>query len=227
MPTQAELEQQQLQEYFARQRRNQDDSRGKRMMDFGAGPEDVTPYLSMRHPGTTPLKGMADPYCMLKDGEKKREAWLKSGGPEGGQFVWSRSSGAGQKIDTSRVIRQLTHQGKARPVEISEIDTDSPYAIFDDMNVDTREGPKKIVTCGGQCLYELTLKTAIEIYGMPVMRYKANLAEMQFGSVPKTLAAEGYGEVPPSDWQKFTGSRDNNGSNMSVGPARTENALDS
>lgn len=219
MPTQAEIEQQQLQEYFARQRRNQEDSRGKRMMDFGAGPEDVTPYLSMRHPGTTPLKGMADPYCMLKDGEKKRAAWR---GPEGGQFIWALPDGK-----HSRVVRQMIHQGSARPVEISEIDEESPYAIYDDKNVDTREGPKKIVTCDGQCLYELTLKKAVELYGLPVDRYKADLAEMQFGSVPKILAAEGYGEVPPSDWQKFTGSRDNNGSNMSVGPARTENALDS
>lgn len=218
MPTQAEIEQQQLQEYFARQRRAQDDSRGKRMMDFGAGMEDVTPYLSMRHPGATPLKGMADPYCMLKDGEKKRAAWR---GPDTGQFVWASPEGK-----HSRVIRQWVHQLQARPVEISEIDQDSPYAIYDDRNVDTNSGPKKVVTCDGQCLYELTLKKSIEVYGLPVDRYKADLVEMQFGSIPKALATEGYGEVPAGDLGKVTGSREGDGRNMSVGPARTENALD-
>jgi hypothetical protein len=218
MPTQAEIEQQQLQEYFARQKRNEADSRGKRLMDFGAGLEDVTPYLSMRHPGSTPLRGMADPYCMLKDGEKKRAAWR---GPEGGEYLWAIPEGK-----HSRVVRQAVHQRELTPVRIDEIDPESPYAIIDDKNVDTPQGPQKVVTCDGQCLYRVSLKKSIEWYGMPLNRYKGDLAEMHFGQSDR-LRSEGYQTVDSHDLAKITGARndDSTASNMSVGPAQTEDVL--
>jgi hypothetical protein len=216
--SQAEIEQQQLQEYFARQKRNEADSRGKRLMDFGAGLEDVTPYLSMRHPGATPLRGMADPYCMLKNGEEKRKAWR---GPEGGEYLWAVPTGK-----HSRVVRQAVHQRDLIPVLISEIDTESLYAIIDDMKIDTTTGPQMVVTCDGQVLYRVSLKKSIEWYGMPLNRYKGDLAEMQFGASDR-LRSEGYQNVDSHDLAKITGARsaDSTGTNMSVGPSEVEDVL--
>lgn len=216
--SQAEIEQLQLQEYFARQKRNESDNRGKRLMDFGAGLEDVTPYLSMRHPGATPLRGMADPYCMLKDGEKKRSAWR---GPEGGEYLWAVPNGK-----HSRVVRQAVLQRDLTPVLTSEIDTESPYAIVDDMRIDTKTGPQDVVTCDGQVLYRVSMKKSIEWYGMPLNRYKGDLAEMQFGQSDR-LRSEGYQNVDANDLARFSGatSTDSTGSNMSVGPSSVEDVL--
>lgn len=209
-------EAEQLNAYLQKQQRARVEGQSKVIMDFGAGPEDASKYLSMRHPGLVPMRMYADPYCALKDGEKKREAWK---GPIGGQFVWRYASGK-----HARHTKAGVHQGYLRPVQISEIDEDSPHALFDETSLDTKDGPKKIVTYEGLCLYEVRLDKSIEWFQTPVDMHKATLTEMAYGG-SKALRSEGYGAVSSEALRAMTGASASVDSNMAVGRGAREDAL--
>lgn len=208
-------EQAQLAAYLERQQKARVEGASKVIMDFGNGPEDASKYLTMRDPGIIPLKMVADPYCVLKDGEKKRAAWR---GPVGGQFCWRNRD--------DRNTKALVHRRKLRPVAVDEIDQSSEHAVFDETLMDTTAGPRAIVTYESLCLYEVDLETAHAWIQAPIDRYRRDLTMMHYGA-SKELRSAGFGDVAPTDLAKLTGGKaDQAASNMSIGPARVENAIE-
>jgi hypothetical protein len=209
-------EAEQLNAYLQRQQRAKVEGSNRIVMDFGGGPEDASKYLSMRHPGLTPMKMYSDPYCVLKDGEAKRAAWK---GVVGGEFVWRYPNG-----DRARHTKQGVHAGYLRPVFIDEIDQDSRYAIFDEYAFDTSDGKKRAVSYEGLVLYRVSLEKSNEWFGTPIDLQKRDLTEMAYGS-SRVLRSEGFGDVDPSQLARFAGTGAQVGSNMAIGQPSREDAL--
>jgi hypothetical protein len=208
-------EQDQLNAYLQKQQRERVEGASKVVMDFGNGPEDASKYLTMRDPGITPLKMLADPYCILKDGESKRKAWR---GVPGGQHAWRNPN--------DRNTKHGVHKGDLRPVEFSEVDMDSEHAVFDETVLDTERGKKRVVTHESLCLYEVSAKKAYEWVGAAVDRHKRDLTMMKYGA-SKELRAQGYGDVNPADLARFAGADPRqSASNVAVSDPKVENALD-
>lgn len=169
-----------LNQYMAEQNRKRSHVSSGMMMDFGGGMEDVTPYLHMKHPGTQPLKMLADPYVLYRDGDAMRKRWPYQGIPE---FVWRKR--------TDRYTVQGVAQGWLRPVFKEDIDSSSPHAVFDEVKTFTPQGAKAQVATRGLCLYRLAPEKAAEFFKAPVDYYKGDLARMQFTETDR-LRKQGY-----------------------------------
>jgi hypothetical protein len=180
-------EQEMLANYLSAQERTKNQAAaGNMVMDFGAGPEDVSKYMQMRQPGTQFLKMVADPFCILKDGEALR---AKTKFPTM-KYCWRnpRAKFGG------RIVKQGVHQGWLRAVYVDEVDFSSPHAMFEETLIPTSEGRRKQVSLQGNCLYEISEEKCYEWFVAPVDYYKGELASMQYSQADSLRSA---GFSPP------------------------------
>jgi hypothetical protein len=106
----------------------------------------VTPYAGARTPGIDATKMLGDPFCILKDGEKRRA--------EGKSYFWKKPDDVYTKAMVAR--------GVLRAVIGDEVDPQSPYANVEMVKLITSQGPRQVVrTPGGLGLFECPSSEAL------------------------------------------------------------------
>lgn len=215
-------EKQMLEDYLKRQEEAKAKPRSRFTMDFGQGPEDVSQYMNLKHPGTQNLKMFSDPYCILKDGEAKREAWQKriaaavakdgSRIPDVPEYVWREKVNSVTK-ERDTVTMTGVNQGWLTPVFKDDVDLTSAHALLNFESVPTPTGRRDQVQVDGLFLYRISLEKAYEWFGYDINKYKGELANMRYGQ-SKSLAKEGY--EPIRQWE---------GTNMNISDTKREYVL--